>query len=400
MEIYTKRLKSYNKTYHRNVAHLDVEALSKAGFYAMESKSDKVQCAYCDLKLSDWKEDDNASGLHLEFSPQCPYARVVCGIALDESIWGAEHGGKNRTEYYDDEPTQAGRVPRSRPMIDARKSTFVKCVRPLSVSVHKLALAGFYYAPTEDAFDNCECACCEINLSEWQKGDDPTEEHRNRSPNCSFFHAKVVKGTCPHKKVQNTQKDTTKKTATQKKGKSISRTASMTTDNGENEIVVPKRVTRTRSQSKQPEEIAPPVKEATTRRKTSRTVSQQKKAPPKSSKLEDLEESPKKSLPPTPKEENPTNNLSPLPELSNSNGIKSSRQLLNQFNKSPSRLKEVTNSDENGDRSLTLAEFIRKCVTDESNKMRQLGDSQIQKFESKAKLGEDELRAKLSQARL
>lgn len=174
----------------------------------------------------------------------------------------------------------------------------------------------------------------------------------------------------------------------------------MTTDNGENEIVVPKRVTRTRSQSKQPEEIAPPVKEATTRRKTSRTVSQQKKAPPKSSKLEDLEESPKKSLPPTPKEENPTNNLSPLPELSNSNGIKSSRQLLNQFNKSPSRLKEVTNSDENSDRSLTLAEFIRKCVTDESNKMRQLGDSQIQKFESKAKLGEDELRAKLSQARL
>lgn len=83
------------------------------------------------------------------------------------------------------------------------------------------------------------------------------------------------------------------------------------------------------------------------------------------------------------------------------------------MNKSPSRLKEVVNketeetdeisadnSGQNNDRTLTLAEYIRKCVTDEANKMRQTGETQINKFESNAKRGEDELRAKLSQARL
>lgn len=441
MEIQTNRLKSYNKAHHKNTLSLDVEELSKAGFYAIDSKSDIVHCAYCDLQLRDWKPGDNPHRLHLEFAPQCPYARVVCGVHVDALMWGNTDAGRDRRNYYDDEPFQNGRVPRSRPMIDARKQTFVKCVRPLVVSVHKvgrksiatlishsrqLALAGFFYAPTTEAYDCCQCVLCDLSLSDWQKGDDPNEEHKNRSPQCSFFDAKAVKGSCPQPKINNTKIDTmeaepesepaepTTKGRGKKKGKSTSRSASMATDNDESEIIVPKRGTRTRSQSRQPEEIQQLTqpKPPPARRTTSRTASQQKKLAAKPTQLEDVVESPKKPLPPTPKEEsnnNPTSNLSPLPELSNSNGIRSSRHVLNQFNKSPSRLKEATTidtdtdtdaSDQNKDRSLTLAEFIRKCVTDEANKMRQTGETQINKFENSAKRGEDELRAKLSQARL
>ena len=275
---------------------------------------------------------------------------------------------------------------------------------------------------------------CELCLSDWQKGDDPTEEHRKRSPDCSFWHAKSVKGPCPQRRVDEERRVETEAEAEpepapkgkpgRKKGKSTSRTASMATDNDESEIVLPKRGTRTRSQSRQPEELqqsAQPTapRQPSGRRTTSRTASQQKKVAAKPTTLEDVVESPKKPLPPTPKEDtkNPTDNLSPLPELSNSNGIRSSRQALSQFNKSPSRLKEssadtnkkntkvasstnTNNSDQNNDRSLTLAEFIRKCVTDEANKMRETGETQINKFESSAKRGEDELRAKLSQTRL
>ncbi|TIB69403.1 hypothetical protein E3P77_00505 [Wallemia ichthyophaga] len=425
MEIQTNRLKSYNRAYHINTLHLDIEELSKAGFYAMDSKSDNVHCAYCELQLRDWKPDDNPHRLHIDFAPQCPYAKVVCGVHVDALIWGDIDAGRDRRNYYEDEPLQNGRVPRSRPMIDARKQTFVKCVRPLVVSVHKLSLAGFSYAPTTEAFDCCQCVLCDLSLSDWQKGDDPNEEHKNRSPQCSFFDAKSVKGTCPQPKITDTKIDTTgvelepaAKGGRKTKGKSTSRSASLATDNDESEMKLPKRGTRTRSQSRQPEEfqqLAQP-RQPPSRRTTSRTVSQQKKLSTKPTQLEDVVESPKKPLPPTPKEDkktDPTTKLSPFPELSNSNGVRSSRNALNQMNKSPSRLKEVVNketeetdeisadnSGQNNDRTLTLAEYIRKCVTDEANKMRQTGETQINKFESNAKRGEDELRAKLSQARL
>lgn len=293
------------------------------------------------------------------------------------------------------------------------------------VNTLQLSLAGFSYAPTTEAFDCCQCVLCDLSLSDWQKGDDPNEEHKNRSPQCSFFDAKSVKGTCPQPKITDTKIDTTgvepepaAKGGRKTKGKSTSRSASLATDNDESEMKLPKRGTRTRSQSRQPEEfqqLAQP-RQPPSRRTTSRTVSQQKKLSTKPTQLEDVVESPKKPLPPTPKEDkktDPTTKLSPFPELSNSNGVRSSRNALNQMNKSPSRLKEVVNketeetdeisadnSGQNNDRTLTLAEYIRKCVTDEANKMRQTGETQINKFESNAKRGEDELRAKLSQARL
>ena len=138
MEIETNRLKSYNKAYHRNQHKLNVEDLSHAGFYALDTRTDNVRCAYCDLQLRDWKENDNAHKLHLQYNPQCPYAKVVCGVQVDALTYDGKDSGRDRLNYYDEEPLHAGRVPRTRNMITARKETYNKCVRPLSVSVHRV----------------------------------------------------------------------------------------------------------------------------------------------------------------------------------------------------------------------------------------------------------------------
>lgn len=423
MECYNNRLKSFNK-YHISQLKLRIDDLSKSGFYSIESKSDKVQCAFCSLVLRDWKSEDNCHSLHLEHSPNCSYARIVCGIEVDSLVWGDSVGGKNRLEYYDEEPTLQGRVPRSRPMIEARKQTYNGFSKYFSVSVHKLSLAGFHYSPSNDANDGCQCAYCNLSLDNWQKGDDPMEEHRNRSPHCTFFNAKAVKGKSPLLPLQQQQESKldSKKPSTKRKGKSTS--VQLTDDeddsatnnsNNNDQITIPKRGTSrsTRSQSKQLDDLPSTATTTTQKANTRRTVSQKKTSSRPTSSNNNNEN--KKPLPPTPKEDNPTSNLSPLPELSTKNGIKASRTMLNQFkNKKLSRSNDVNESNENNedddsdfingisksDRSLTLAEFIKKCVNDESNRMLEIGNKQIEKFELNAKKGEDELRRKLYQTNI
>jgi len=62
---------------------------------------------------------------------------------------------------------------------------------PLSSSTHpnltpeSLAAAGFYHHPDKGATgqdaDTCKCFLCGLSLGGWDEGDDPFEEHANRS---------------------------------------------------------------------------------------------------------------------------------------------------------------------------------------------------------------------------
>jgi hypothetical protein len=50
-----------------------------------------------------------------------------------------------------------------------------------------LVFGGWYYDPSNEEPDGTTCAYCSLSLDAWDIGDDPTEEHRKRSPDCLFF---------------------------------------------------------------------------------------------------------------------------------------------------------------------------------------------------------------------
>lgn len=84
-------------------------------------------------------------------------------------------------------------LPNGSVMVSARKSTFDsrwpytgrRGWRPTS---NKVAEAGFHFTPTEEEEDGCACIYCGVELSGWERTDDPIHEHQRRRPNCPFFH--------------------------------------------------------------------------------------------------------------------------------------------------------------------------------------------------------------------
>ncbi|XP_026290013.1 death-associated inhibitor of apoptosis 1 isoform X2 [Frankliniella occidentalis] len=58
-----------------------------------------------------------------------------------------------------------------------------------AMNVRQLAAAGFWYTKCEDIV---RCAFCNVEVGRWEEGDDPIEEHKKWSKNCSFLkHMKV-----------------------------------------------------------------------------------------------------------------------------------------------------------------------------------------------------------------
>lgn len=56
---------------------------------------------------------------------------------------------------------------------------------PLSfISAKQMSKAGFYYYGKQD---NVKCEFCSIELGYWQRGEDPTDEHKKKSPHCAYF---------------------------------------------------------------------------------------------------------------------------------------------------------------------------------------------------------------------
>lgn len=52
------------------------------------------------------------------------------------------------------------------------------------MDVRQLAAAGFWYTKSEDIV---RCAFCNVEVGRWEEGDDPMEEHKKWSKNCSFL---------------------------------------------------------------------------------------------------------------------------------------------------------------------------------------------------------------------
>lgn len=53
-------------------------------------------------------------------------------------------------------------------------------------AIIQLARAGFFYKPSSDSNDNCECFLCHVKLDGWEHGDDPIAEHLKHSAECGW----------------------------------------------------------------------------------------------------------------------------------------------------------------------------------------------------------------------
>ncbi|XP_039596441.1 baculoviral IAP repeat-containing protein 5a [Polypterus senegalus] len=50
-----------------------------------------------------------------------------------------------------------------------------------------MAKAGFIHCPTENSPDVVQCFFCYKELEGWEPEDDPLQEHKRHSPNCTFI---------------------------------------------------------------------------------------------------------------------------------------------------------------------------------------------------------------------
>ncbi|CAI6322877.1 unnamed protein product [Periconia digitata] len=187
------------------------EDLAYGGFF-FQPKSDSpdnVQCFSCGTQLDGWEEADVPAFEHLSLSPNCGFAINVC-IRLRSSDPG-------RTE--DD--------PLSEAMLEARRMTFAD-MWPLDVAagfpdVEQMVEAGWYYDPSFDTPDGVTCPYCSLSLDAWDAGDDPTEEHRKRSPDCLFFSLKDFYHPAPKPKATRGKRSSTRSSTASKKTTKTSR---------------------------------------------------------------------------------------------------------------------------------------------------------------------------------
>ncbi|KAF2734287.1 inhibitor of apoptosis repeat-containing protein [Polyplosphaeria fusca] len=154
--------------------------LAFAGFVWKPSKesADNVWCVTCGCQLDGWEPSDVPAHEHLTHSP-------TCGIAINVCI-----------RMRSGDPGRVEEDPLSEKMCNARRATYQEewPLNPLEgyPSVDQMVAAGWYYDPSLDAADGATCPYCSLSLDCWDAGDNPSDEHAKRSPDCLFFSLKEL----------------------------------------------------------------------------------------------------------------------------------------------------------------------------------------------------------------
>lgn len=141
-----KTFKNWTSKHFTNTAWL-----AAAGFYYFGYK-DAVRCAFCNIVLRSWIENEDPYDEHLRWAPSCPY---LVGISPDIRL---------KSEY-------------------ERIKTFETW--PVHFpNVFSFAAAGFYYTGERD---RVRCIFCKIEIEEWDENDNPLDDHRKWAPYCPYL---------------------------------------------------------------------------------------------------------------------------------------------------------------------------------------------------------------------
>lgn len=121
---------------------------------------------------SRWKAEDPYE--YIRRSKDAGSERVVPAAQRTMSLSDTSMGENDRFWTWTDEEL----LPSGTVMVSARKATFDERWpytgrRGWKPTANKLAEAGFHYTPTPDEIDACMCIYCGVELSGWERSDDP-----------------------------------------------------------------------------------------------------------------------------------------------------------------------------------------------------------------------------------
>lgn len=174
------RLRSFTHENWKCDSNISVDELARFGFYYLK-RGDSVACAFCDVRLCQFENGDNALSEHIKWSPNCPLIRrratnniPICPHKLDRELPPASHdicGGVLENQF--------GRME----LLSHRLQTFDVWPIGLHQRPEELARAGFIYTKCGDIV---KCFMCNIVLGHWEPNDDPWEEHKKHTESCAF----------------------------------------------------------------------------------------------------------------------------------------------------------------------------------------------------------------------
>ncbi|KAJ3050585.1 hypothetical protein HK097_008411, partial [Rhizophlyctis rosea] len=151
--------------------------VAKSGYHhtPTSTHADLCTCYLCGSTYHGWSGKEDPYKTHIEASMKakdgepCPLSAV---LACAEDAVGDPNGEEE---------------------VEMRLATFVgrwpyeNDEAWASLSCQKVAAAGFIYSPTDDSEDNVACPYCELALDGWEATDDPSAEHKKRTPRCPVF---------------------------------------------------------------------------------------------------------------------------------------------------------------------------------------------------------------------
>lgn len=176
----SNRLKTFNTWKNLYISPKD---LASDGFFYTQT-DDNVECAFCQLVLGDFEEGDSVKDIHRELSSDCSYVRNrnrAGNVALDgEDVCGFDAISISKAQP---KLSNGYKYPlyRSR---EAREKSFADWPLSMPQRPQTLSGAGFFYV---DKGDRVVCFYCGLGLKDWEKHDDPYEEHAKWSPNCEYL---------------------------------------------------------------------------------------------------------------------------------------------------------------------------------------------------------------------
>lgn len=190
------------------------DLVAQSGFYFTPDSAkegvDSVTCYMCNCSIKGWEPSDIPNQVHYENSPNCPLATLrqkpwnQTGTDANQVDIDSHHNPhcessvlvRLQTYFYPLTDSQIAQTIVSQSS-DSQYKSFLSLAtsfwphdkkkgwKPISL---RMALAGFYYTPeTISGDDLCECPYCGLSLDQWEKTNDPFEEHKDRKPNCYFF---------------------------------------------------------------------------------------------------------------------------------------------------------------------------------------------------------------------
>ncbi|CAK1600382.1 unnamed protein product [Parnassius mnemosyne] len=181
------------------------EEMARNGFYYL-GHGDEVRCVFCKVEIMKWNTDDDPTGEHRRWAPQCPFMQRRIVVKSDDALY--DEFGIRRRRPPPTTPRQEAHGAESNlvekpyhlypkySIISERLNSFTLWPKSLKQTPAQLADAGFFYT---GCGDRVTCFCCGGVLQDWDSDDDPWDQHAKWFAQCDYVRLVNGRGYVLHK---------------------------------------------------------------------------------------------------------------------------------------------------------------------------------------------------------